>query len=195
MAYTTNYSLLEKIQRQDEISWQEFYLRYAPFIAAIARKKGLDADAAQEIIQLTMTEIFQKNILAQYRRDLGKFHDYLSGIVQHRVYSFFRERNKRVQFDEKNIGGDDWDAFFRQEYLTYLTQLMLDALRNRVAETTFEAFYFTEIEHRSAQETAAMLGISTISVYTNRSRCLKHLKQLARELRQNNPEFPYPFGE
>ena len=46
---TTSKTLLDKIASGDEISWDEFYLKYAPIVKALAKFKGLDANAADDV--------------------------------------------------------------------------------------------------------------------------------------------------
>ncbi|MBQ9776979.1 MAG: hypothetical protein IJW17_13205 [Lentisphaeria bacterium] len=46
---TTSKTLLDKIASGDEISWDEFYQKYSPIVKAIAKFKGLDANAVDDL--------------------------------------------------------------------------------------------------------------------------------------------------
>ena len=58
---TTSKTLLDKIASGDEISWNDFYEKYSPVVKALAKFKGLDAAAADDVCQQVMLQFFKQS--------------------------------------------------------------------------------------------------------------------------------------
>jgi RNA polymerase sigma-70 factor (ECF subfamily) len=72
---------------------------------------------------------------------------------------------------------DEEEAFVEGEYRRCLFDWAAKAIRGEFEETTWQAFWQTNVGGRSTQEVAASLGISAGAVYIARSRVLARLKQ------------------
>lgn len=189
MAYTTNHTLLDRIRHGDAVSWDEFYLRYAPFVRALARKNGFFASDADELVQRTMISIFERDSVMKYDPSRGKFRGFLYAIIRNKIRDMYAEKSRTLfEPTQEETAEDPFDAIFSCEYAAYLTSLMLDELRGEVEETTFEAFQLVQFEGYSPQETADALHLSAQMVYTIRSRCLKRLSAIAERLKAEDPE-------
>ena len=70
---TTSKTLLDKIASGDEISWDEFYLKYAPIVKALAKFKGLDANAADDVCQQVMLQFFKQSKTFKFDPNIAKF--------------------------------------------------------------------------------------------------------------------------
>ena len=55
---TTQSSLLERVQQGDEISWNEFYFRYAPVIRAAGMGFKFNETECDDLIQQVMLKFF-----------------------------------------------------------------------------------------------------------------------------------------
>ena len=81
--------------------------------------------------------------------------------------------------------GPDPEAAWEQEYQQQLFRLAAAEVRDTFAPATWQAFWRTAVEGRSAAAVAAELGLSVGAVYVARSRVLA---RLAERVRQMQPE-------
>ena len=58
---TTQSSLLERVQQGDEISWNEFYFRYAPVIRAAGMGFKFNETECDDLVQQVMLHFFNKS--------------------------------------------------------------------------------------------------------------------------------------
>lgn len=193
---STNYSLLEKLKKGDEIAFNDFYRTYKPFAMNIGRKHGLNKMECEDMVQQTMLSIFNENTVMRYDASRGPFRSYLSGIIRNNVLQQFRKRPQDGAMTEdpaetlgEQFPEDMFDQVFSEEYRRYLIELMMDELRHQVEHRTFEAFQLTVLLEHSPQEVAQALGIPVSSVYLSVSRCRSRLKKIRAEVMKNDPEF------
>ena len=182
----TSTTLLHRLCKGEDFAYEEFFTRYRNFISGIATTLKLQSDI-DEICQQTMLMIFEKNSVARFDPEKGRFHSYLYKIVENKCRDLFRkkQRDSRIpDFDEIVF-----DRTFDAEYHSYILALLLDELKTIVEPETFEAFYLVHIKEMPAKEVAATLDISVNSVYQAKSRCTARLTELVREFKRQDPEF------
>lgn len=94
-ATTTDEGLLQRVKdwRADE-GWREFYRRYAPAIAAHARRSGLTHEEAEDVVQATMLKVATYLPKFEYDRTVCRFRTWLNQIVNQRILAIWRERRK-----------------------------------------------------------------------------------------------------
>lgn len=103
----TSTTLLRDI-RDDATSkrWAEFVKRYRPMMKAFLAKKHVDADEREDIIQETLAALTQQLPKYRYCRGEGKFfHNYLTGILDHKRMDAWRAKNQRNRLVQK---GGEW---------------------------------------------------------------------------------------
>lgn len=197
MAFTTRRSLLEKVRRGDEISWQEFYETYRPLIRLCGGDYYLSEPEKDELVQQVMCEIFRKDIIGKFDFDRvpenvsfkydpakGRFRHYLRGIVRHQALRIIERRSASVSPDAvpelpaADVLEKQWD----EEWSRHILRMGLDELRNRVRPETFMAFEMYAVQERPVEEVAAMLDRSVASVYTAKSRCIDLLREIITDM-------------
>lgn len=204
--YTTRKTLLERLQKSDNISWNEFYYVYFPLVCAIGRKLDMTPDDCKDLMQEIMFDLFKGKDIFNYDISKGKFRTYFGSIVRHKALKMLRDSARISLFSD--LGGEPSDAprddsdvpldregvdpfrkLFEEEYHNYLFNLALNELRNRVAPETYDIFEMVVLQGRSPKEVAKHLGISrsVISVYC--SRCRSKLQRIISDIRFENPEF------
>jgi RNA polymerase sigma-70 factor (ECF subfamily) len=188
----TRSSLLVRLRDvRDAVAWAQFVQVYAPLIHGFARRQGLqDADAAdltQEVLQTVAGAI---RGLA-YDPARGSFRGWLFTVVRSRLSNFRRRQRSHpdagsgdteVQHMLAGVPAPDDDgAWWDQEHERRLFAWAAEQVRPAVEPATWQAFWGTAVEGRTAKEVAAGLGLSVAAVYMAKSRVLGRLKEIIRE--------------
>lgn len=195
MAWTTRKSLIERVLDGDEESWSTFYANYSRLIYAIGERSGLSADDCEDLVQEVMRTIFNNKNCFRYDSATGKFRTYLTGIVKHKVYDFYRKCNDRVvaMGDEAALEAADptnrLDDVCMDEWKNHILNVALMELRERVEPETFDAFQMYVLQERQPREVAEVLSITESAVYVYKNRCVKHLRLIIDKYRDLDPEF------
>ena len=202
MAYTTRKSLLARVRNGDQISWTEFYNTYKPLILAQGFRCGLNADEKEELLQLVMCEVFQKNIIGKYDPDnipehiefqydpeKGRFRHFLRKIAYYQALGICRKRRSDLSMDDENISlpirsEDMWNAVWDEEWYKHILNMALVELKGRIEPKTFAAFEMYALQNRPVEQVASFLDLSVSSVYTAKSRCVSALKTIVKELEE-----------
>ena len=74
----------------------------------------------------------------------------------------------------------EFDLEYRREVFRWAAEQVRDA----VADTTWHAFWLTQMESLSIAEAAERLGISVGNVYIGRSRVMTRLKELVKQFEE-----------
>jgi RNA polymerase sigma-70 factor, ECF subfamily len=180
---------LGKGGRHDE-AWGVFHERYRGVILSWCLRRGLPADGAEDLTQDILLKLFQQ--LPQYRHDpkRGQFRGWLKVVTNNAVTDFWRRRQRQLEQD--GVGGT---AFLERlgdlacpEAMTELSRVVedqartiaaeiLERVRNKVKDTTWQAFSQTMVEQRPAAEVAAALNLSIATVYKANYRVKQMLLQ------------------
>lgn len=154
MAQTTRKSLIERVLNGDEESWSAFYATYSRLIYAIGERGGLSADDCEDLVQEVMRTIFNNRDSFRYDSAAGKFRTYLTGIVKHKVYDFYRKREDlMVAMDEESVQetadlANRLDEVCAEEWKNHVLNVALMELREKVEPETFDAFQMYVLQER-----------------------------------------------
>ena len=170
---TTQSSLLERVQQGDEISWNEFYFRYAPVIRVAGKSFKFNDTKCDDLVQLVMLKFFNHAKTFIYRRGEVKFRTYFAQIVRSQAVDMIR-RNAA----QKNLSGelpenpDPFDELFIEEWRKAVFAEAKDELRSRVDEKTFMAFELYGLQNRKIDAVADILEMTPNQIYVAKNRCL-----------------------
>jgi len=193
MTFTTRASLISKICKGDEISWQDFYQTYRPLILLRGGDFFLSDDEKEELVQQVVIDIFKRTDAFKYDRKKGKFRSYLKTIVSHKAIDLKRMRKSNtvsVETDEFSI--DDmpdtdvailnkcWD----EEWQMHLMVQGLEELKTQVKPITFQAFELYALKDQAVEDVAKFLDISPNAVFVAKSRCVERLQKIIRDLEE-----------
>jgi RNA polymerase sigma factor (sigma-70 family) len=192
----TNPSLIVRLAvEQDRLAWEQFVEIYAPLVFAFAQRRGLqDADAA-DIVQQVLQRVADAFRRGKYDRSRGLFRGWLLTIARHEVSDALAARARREQSRggttaQHALGsfpqpsdpiGEDWDREYEERLLAWAAE----RVRTEVQPATWQAFWETTIVRRSGQDVADALGMSIAAVYLAKSRVMKRLRELIREIDEN----------
>jgi RNA polymerase sigma-70 factor (ECF subfamily) len=195
----TRVSLLRRLRDlADDSSWKEFYERYRRFIFQAARRKGLSAQDAEEVLQDMIVSVARGLPNFVYNPDLCSFKGWLMTITHRRVTDQLRRRGRQVPVADTGgeipITGEPteshFDAAWEAEWESNLLDAATDRLRLSISPRNFQIFDWTVRMGCSTKETAAAFGISANLVRVTKLRVLLNLKKHLRQLRRE----PWPKG-
>lgn len=185
---TTSRSLLERVRRDEPEAWDRLVALYAPLVFQWCRSGGLREQDAADIFQ----EVFQAVAvhIGGFRKERAgdTFRGWLRTITRNKVHDYFRRRGR----EPEGVGGSEAQAQLAELPAPQASEdsslaeetgehgLMVRALelvRADFAERTWQAFWRTAIEGRSAPEVAAELSMSAGAVRVAKSRVLQRLRE------------------
>jgi RNA polymerase sigma-70 factor, ECF subfamily len=180
---TTSVSLLERLRQPAEHdgAWRRFVQLYTPLLFHWARKLGLSAEDAADLVQEVLVLLVQK--LPDFTYDPKKsFRGWLRTVTMNKWRDYQRLRRLPVehggagQLDE--MADDDGAAAFEEaEYRQRLVQQALNVMQSDFQPATWRACWEYMILERPAEVVAQELGLTVNAVYLANSRVLTRLRQ------------------
>ncbi|SMP57391.1 RNA polymerase sigma-70 factor, ECF subfamily [Neorhodopirellula lusitana] len=182
----TRASLILRLQDPADIAaWNEFAEIYAPVIYRSARRLGLQAADADDVVQEVLSAVARSVSGWLDREERGAFRAWLFRIARNLSIDFLTRRKHRPWA----AGGDEAarhlneveadsdisshiDAEVQREIFVRASQ----SVRACVSDTTWKAFHRTAVLGESIERVAAELSISAGSIYIARSRVMKRLQ-------------------
>ena len=195
---STHKTLLEKIRSGDEVSWNEFYERYAPVIRHLAAGYGLEPAECDDVLQDVMLKFFRHGLVMRYSPEKSRFRTYFNRIV----HSCACDHLRRKQSRSREIVSDELpevpvppekEELFLNEWRAQMLDEALDRLRGRVSAQNFLAFHMTVFQERPAPDVAAFLNMDVRNVYVARSRGTAMLKEIVAKMREEDPELRFDW--
>ncbi|MEM7478801.1 MAG: sigma-70 family RNA polymerase sigma factor [Planctomycetota bacterium] len=184
----TQLSLLLRLQDDgDPEAWSRFVGIYTPAIYGFLRQKGLqDADAA-DLTQDVMASVTKSMKSFKFQPERGKFRGWLFAVVQNKLRNYWRASSKlpsargdtqamqllNEQPDERNDALEIWD----REYEQHLFVAAAEAVRPKVQESTWQAFWSTLVEGESPAEVALRLTMTPAAVRLAKARVLARIRR------------------
>ena len=179
---STHKSLLEKIHDGGEVAWREFYDRYSPVIRYVGTLYRFSPSECDDLVQNVMLKFFdaEKKFVWDERR--ARFRTWFSAVIRSQAVEYIRANGRaRRELPSADEECDPFAGEFLAEWRKVVLAEALDALRQRVDATTFQAFELYALQHRDAAEVAAALNLSRAQLYVAKSRCLKMLRAIVAE--------------
>jgi RNA polymerase sigma-70 factor (ECF subfamily) len=156
------------------------------------RRRGLqDADAA-DLTQEVLQAVAQSMGRWEYDPAQGTFRGWLFGMTRHKIARFLQRRQRQAigsgdtganqRLGEEPSPEGDGESTWNQEYQEQLFRVAAEQVRPSFAPATWQAFWMTAVEGKSAAEVGAGLGLSVGAVYVAKSRVLARLTERVQEL-------------
>jgi len=185
-------TLLEQLNDLEDAAWTGFVNHYQPVLLAIARRRGLRDDRADDAVQATLTTFFETYRGGRFNREKGGLKNWLLGIARNKFREALRAvANSPAQFPETSATtgfagripeSETWsDTIEEEEWERGVFAECLSRVREEVDRNTFEAFRFYGIEGLPASQVAERLGTTVNAVYIAKHRVLTRLRELAKE--------------
>ena len=192
---TTSKTLLEKISSGDEISWDEFYRKYAPVIKAVAKYKGIEYDA-DDICQQVMMHFFKQSKTFKFDPGIAKFRTYLGRIVSWKIVDYYRKKREKLSEELDAVPVDaEVDKIYMAEWHKVIIAEAEDELRKRVSPDTFQAYQLYAVQGRPVEKVAAFLECSVNQVYQAKKRCFAMMREILLKMNEADPELQMEFSK
>jgi RNA polymerase sigma-70 factor (ECF subfamily) len=178
----------------DGSAWIEFVDIYSPVLYRFLQRRGLqDADAAD-----VMQEVFRT--VARSVKDFrgrcgrGSFRRWLMTIARSRVCDFLARRARQargsgdtevLKLMEEQPAEMNGEDFLEQEYRRSVLDWAAEQIRGEFQQSTWQAFWETNVEGKDTKSVAKSLGMSIGAVYIARSRVLARLKKQVRKIEED----------
>ena len=187
---TTSKTLLDKIASGDEISWDEFYHRYAPVVIAVAQFRGLKKNDAEDVCQQVMMQFFKQSKTFKFDPDIARFRTYFGRIVNAKITNFYRDNNEPVPVAETEETSVDpeTDTLFMNEWRKVVIKEAEQELKQRVAPETFQAYELYAVQGRPVEKVAEYLDCTENQVYQAKKRCFAMMREILLKMNEQDPE-------
>lgn len=175
---------------RDARDWEEFVEIYAPLVFRFARRRGLQEADAADVTQEVLSAASRALKRGKYDRRRGTFRGWLLTIARNEVHTLLASRQRReqagggttAQVRMAAVAAEEEDASWEADYEQRLLAWAAERVKEEVQPATWRAFERTALEQASGETVAAELGISIGAVYLAKSRVMKRLRELVREI-------------
>lgn len=185
-ATTTNEDLLRRVKDwHEDAGWREFYRLYAPAIAAHARRSGLTAEEAEDVVQATMIKVATYLPTFEYNRTVCRFRTWLNQIVNQRILAIWHVRRRSrlpeaacVYLSELVAGvvNPAADPQAQAELEQHMLEVCLARVRADVKPRHWQIFEANALEGMDARTVAERFGTSAANVWVVHHRMIRRLR-------------------
>lgn len=176
---TTSLTLLERLRLPDQSeSWARFARLYTPLLLLWARRLGLQADDAANLVRDVFLTLVKK-IAAFHHNGTGSFRNWLYTVLLNRHRDQCRRRSLPfVSADLAAVAApEEPNAAEEEEYQRLLVARALQLMQAEFSANTWKACWEHVVNGRTAAAIAADLGISPGYVYVATAKVLRRLRQ------------------
>lgn len=179
---TTHATLLARLaDASDTQAWRDFAERYRELIYNFARRRGLQPEDCEDVLQDVMLQLAKTLPEFKYDPAKGRFRSYLKTITLHTIFRRSRQNagESALQINESSVPDDVdsealWDEEWRQHHLRQAMRVI--ALEfNATDQRAFEEY---AVAGREARAVAEAVGMSVDQVYQAKSRILRRLTEV-----------------
>ena len=174
----------------DHEAWETLVSVYAPVILKYARRCGLSEPDAEDLVQDVLCSVQGAIDRFGYDPQKGSFRGWLFTMARNRVQNLKKKRTRAeltggtVVRDMVQAAADPEDdhATWDREHQQQLFRWAVEKVRSDFRSTTWNAFWATAVDNRSAESVAEELGLSTGAVYVAKSRVTSRIRGLIESL-------------
>ncbi|EDM28273.1 probable extracytoplasmic function alternative sigma factor [Lentisphaera araneosa HTCC2155] len=190
MSFTTRHSLIAKVLKGDEISWEQFDQDYRPLIIMRGQDRGLSSKEIDDLIQDTLLSLFKSKEKFIFDKSRGKFRNYFKTIIDRRAFDIMRRRppigedyqdHKDSLISSANDLENRWESAWQEMVLNEA----IEQVRVQVSEEAYQIFEMSVVKGFEAKYIAKTLSISVDAVYLAKHRTLKKVQQIVQSLKEN----------
>lgn len=190
MSIETRASLLLRLRdHADGAAWSDFVSIYEPVIYRLARSRGLQDADAREVTQDVLLAV--AGAIERFDTQQGtRFGSWLARVTRNASIDLIRKRREQGtgrtdvirSMEQQPEHADDPSALFDLERRRQLFRWAARQVRGQVHEASWQAFWLTAVEGRTAAAVAEQLQMTEGAVYVARCRVLARLRELIAKL-------------
>jgi RNA polymerase sigma factor (sigma-70 family) len=193
----TRLSLIERLRdRDDRVSWREFFDRYWPLIYGLAIKSGLSEQEAEEVVQETLVTISRSLDGYEYRPQECSFKSWMFKMARWRIIDQFRKRapdfvvsgatrdSEQTAIIERipEKGGSELERIWDEEWEQNLMSAAVARVKEKVSIREFQIFDLYVLKGWAVSEVRKMLHVSATHVYVAKHRVSGLIRAEVRKL-------------
>jgi RNA polymerase sigma-70 factor (ECF subfamily) len=187
----TRSSLLERIRNpNDRDAWADVYKIYSPLMRALAKRNGVSADDADDLVHEGFLRLRDKIPEGRYQPQEGKFRAWLTTVMTNLVKNWkvkqARRHNRERAAEEPIVEGPKHQL--DRDCRKLILDLALDKVRKATKPKTwacFEGFYLRGL---SAKDVGAEVGLEPGAVHQNTHRVLQAVREMCAEFGEDFTE-------
>lgn len=176
----TRQSLLSRLRSWDNgESWAEFYQLYGQLLHGLARKAGLNATEADDIVQDTLLSVAKELPRFRYDPARGSFKSWLRLLVRRRIADYFRRKRHEMPHqvpmpahEERNgsdqdpeAAEDPHEAWWNEEWERHVRTTALKRVQSQVSARQFQIFSCRVLQEWPMGRVTVALGVNAAQVY------------------------------
>ncbi len=178
--HTTPVSLLERLRQPGEqAAWSRFVELYGPLLCHWARRLGLHAADADDLVQDVFAVLVRE--LPRFRyQPARRFRGWLWTILRNKLAERRRRRTDRPAGDQALADlavPDEAEAVAEAEYRQYLVRRVAELVQQEFQPNTWKAFWECVVADRPAAEVARELGMTENAVWIAKGRVLRRIRR------------------
>lgn len=184
-AETTQPSLLSRVRNaSDDAAWREFDAKYRELILRYSRARGLQPADAEDVRQITMSNLAKSLRTFEYAPDKGRFRNYLGQVVRSAISRHFRRPEIRARALDSGVlatveaaDSGDADELWEQEWVRHHYRLAMETVRKTYEPRSVEMFDRL-LAGGSVDKVAAEFDSTPQAVHKVKQRIRKRLTEL-----------------
>lgn len=158
----------------DKHAYLEIYNRYHAQLYSSARKRGLSAEIAEEIVQDLFINLWQQRTTISIHSSLS---GYLFTAIRNLVLNQIQKESVRILFqDSLKVHQNDYDNSTEEYVLANDLDQSISKNILALPEKCRSVFELSRKHHKSNKQIAIELGISEKTVENHMTRAIKHLR-------------------
>ncbi len=178
----------------DADAWQEFIDLYEPLVIRFARRRGLQDADAREIAQNVFVSVAQAVDRWQPDRERGKFRAWLFRIARNQLLNWVAKHTKgrgtgrtsvHDAIAQVDISPRQQEAL-ELDYRREMFRLAAAHVKESFSESSWDAFWRTNVLGESIDSVSISLGISHGAIYIARSRITARIKSIVEQWEQQD---------
>ena len=189
----TSLTLLARLRStRDDGAWRDFVALYGPLVYRLSRRRGLDSDAADNIVQTFCIKMLKELPELEYDPARGRFRKWVLTVALNEIRMERRRVAREMQHFEalaEHVRGDgaeidpDLEAWWNEAERAQAVRVALERLRDESSPVHFGVFRMAVIDRKPAEQVAAAFHIKPQYVYGIASRLRQRLRAIASEVR------------
>ena len=196
----TRWSLIRRLKNwDDQESWRDFFETYWRLIYRAARRSGLNAFEAEEVVQDTIISVCRGLKDFDLNPARGSFKNWLFGLTRWRILDRLRKQARQAAVTNGRAGSaealaeqvpdpaaNELEALWEAEWRQNLLAAALAKLKAQIKPKQFQVYYLHVIKEQPAREVSQLLRVNVGQVYLIKHRVGHRLKRLLKKLEQQS---------
>lgn len=192
---TLSTSMLGHVRQLQPDAWHRLVETFGPIIYGWGRRAGLNQHDAADVVQDVFASVARGIGQFQRNKQAGSFRSWLATITRNRIRDFYRRDVPKnpaahggTEFQQRlQAIPDDLDEALSDISETDLDRRLprrvLELVQSEIEPQTWQAFWLTTVEDRTAREAADQLNMQLASIYQAKSRVLRRIRQRLEDLK------------